>query len=790
MKRAGISFLLAGVLLALIQFTGCADKPATFNKVSILSPHGTQIIGQGQTVSIQVSVLNDSAAGGVTFGPVGFGTLTQTSTTTATYTAPNPVTAETVVKIVITSVDFPNQSGTLTVTVEPPPTITTTTLPTAPLNGSYSASVTATGGVPPLSWSITAGALPAGLKLSNSTTGTAQITGKATAAGSSTFTITVTDASAGDPPASQQLTIVVSSLAITTTSPLPSGTVGTVYDSPGLQFTASGGTGTDTWTVATGSTLPARLSLSSAGLLSGTPTAGGTFTFGITATDSAVPPAVVTSTFTLVISQAQQLTLLSGSYAFEFSGYGTNGFVAFAGTFTANGMGGITGGEMDYNSQEGQPLNFANLLGSYTAGTDGRGTLTFTNTTLPIAPIFAFSVNSSGNGRFIEFDSSTTRGSGRIEPQTVTSCVVNNTGTTTYTGDFAFGGSGFASTFATNGAGPLAFAGRFTAIPPVVAATPGSLAQGEMDTNTPGFVTIDDSSVSGSYNSGADGTHCTLALTSGSLDNPHYSVYPISSSDAFMIETDTVNNITPYLTAGEMIQQVGQPFVTSGVLTGTMVGGLSGQLISGGTSLPEVQVVQTSATSGTASFQVLQTDNQAGTVFATNGTAVTDAYTSDNLGRVQGSIEFNSSFEPVFYLINTNQAFCVSIVQNAPTFGYFAPQSAGPFTAETIKSTSLIDGTSAPAVGADRDLSGFLSFDGISVVGGTQDQSTASENSTVAETGSYVLTATGGTDGSGTMTLSTPTGFTGYFFIVSPTKVVMITTTPADTNPVLIIIGH
>jgi hypothetical protein len=790
MKRAGISFLLAGVLLALIQFTGCADKPATFNKVSILSPHGAQIIGQGQTISIQVSVLNDSAAGGVTFGPVGFGTLTQTSTTTATYTAPNPVTAETVVKIVITSVDFPNQSTTLTVTVEPPPTITTTTLPTAPLNGSYSASVTATGGVPPLSWSITAGALPAGLKLSSSTTGTVQITGKATAAGSSTFTITVTDASAGDPPASQQLTIVVSSLAITTTSPLPSGTVGTVYDSPGLQFTASGGTGTDTWTVATGSTLPAGLSLSSTGLLSGTPTAGGTFTFGITATDRAIPPAVVTSTFTLVISQAQQLTLLNGSYAFEFSGYGANGFVAFAGTFTANGMGGITGGEMDYNSQEGQPLNFANLLGSYTAGTDGRGTLTFTNTTLPIAPIFAFSVNSSGNGRFIEFDSSTTRGSGRIEPQTVTSCVVNNTGTTTYTGDFAFGGSGFASTFATNGAGPLAFAGRFTAIPPVVAATPGSLAQGEMDTNTPGFVTIDDSSVSGSYNSGADGTHCTLALTSRSLDNPHYSVYPISSSDAFMIETDTVNNITPYLTAGEMIQQIGQPFVTSGVLSGTMVGGLSGQLISGGTFLPEVQVVQTSATSGTASFQVLQTDNQAGTVFGTNGTAVTDAYTSDNLGRVQGSIEFNSSFEPVFYLINTNQAFCVSIVQNAPTFGYFAPQSAGPFTAETIKSTSLIDGTSAPAVSADRDLSGFLSFDGISVVGGTQDQSTASENSTVAETGSYVLTATGGTDGSGTMTLSTPTGFTGYFFIVSPTKVVMITTTPADTNPVLIIIGH
>jgi hypothetical protein len=790
MKRAGISLLLAGVLLALVQFTGCADKPATFNRVTILLPTGSQIIGQGQTVSIQVSVLNDTAAGGVTFAPVVFGTLTQTSTTTATYTAPNPVTAETVVKIVITSVDFPNQSTTLTITVQPPPTITTTTLPTAPLNGAYNAPVTATGGVPPLSWSITAGALPAGLKLSNSTTNTVQITGKATAAGSSTFTITVTDASAGDPPSSQQLTIVVSSLAITTTSPLPSGTVGTAYDSPGLQFTATGGTGTDTWTVASGSTLPGGLTLSSAGVLSGTPTVGGTFTFGITATDSATPPAVVTSTFTLVIAQEQQLSLLNGSYAFEFSGYGTNGFVAFAGTFSANGSGGITTGEIDFNSQLGTPLNFANLLGSYTLGTDGRGTLTFTNTTLPTAPIFTFSIDANGNGRFIESDSSTTRGSGRIQLQTVTSCVVNSTGTSTYAGDFAFGGSGFASQSATNGTGPLAFAGRFTAVPPVAIGIPGSLTLGEMDTNTPGFVTIDDSTVSGSYNSGPDSTHCTLALTSASLDNPNYSVYPISSSDAFIIETDTVSGATPYISAGEMIQQIGQPFVTSGVLSGTMVGGLSGQLISGATFLPEVQVVQISGTSGSSSFQVLQEDNQAGTIFSTNGTATTDPYTSDSLGRVQGSIEFNSSFEPVLYLINTNQAFCVSIVQNAPTFGSFAPQSAGPFTALTIKSTSLIDGTSAPAVSADRDLSGFLSFDGISVVGGTQDQSTTSGNSSATVTGTYVLNSTGTTDGSGTMTLSTPTGFTGYFFIVSPTNAVVITTTPLDTNPVLIIIGH
>ncbi len=101
-----------------------------------------------------------------------------------------------------------------------------------------------------------------------------------------------------------------------------------------------------------------------------------------------------------------------------------------------------------------------------------------------------------------------------------------------------------------------------------------------------------------------------------------------------------------------------------------------------------------------------------------------------------------------------------------------------------------MDGTSAPAVSADRDLSGFLSFDGVSVVGGTQDQSTIAGNTSTAQTGAYAINLTGGTDGSGTMTLSTPTGFTGYFFMVSPTSVVMITTHATGRESVLIIIRH
>ncbi len=95
--------------------------------------------------------------------------LLKRGATTATYTAPNPVTAETVVKIVIpTSVDFPNQSATLTVAVEPPPT----DYNYHPSNGDPEQRLQRPGDCnrrprSPLSWSISAGTLPAGLTLSS-----------------------------------------------------------------------------------------------------------------------------------------------------------------------------------------------------------------------------------------------------------------------------------------------------------------------------------------------------------------------------------------------------------------------------------------------------------------------------------------------------------------------------------------------------------------------------------------------------------------------------------------------
>ena len=87
-------------------------------------------------------------------------------------------------------------------------------------------------------------------------------------------------------------------LTITTTSPLTPGAVSTAYS---VAFAASGGTAPFSWSVSSG-TVPAGLALSTAGVLSGTPTAAGTSSFSVTVTDSGSPAQTATLAATLVIA--------------------------------------------------------------------------------------------------------------------------------------------------------------------------------------------------------------------------------------------------------------------------------------------------------------------------------------------------------------------------------------------------------------------------------------------------------------------------------------------------------
>ncbi|HEY7726241.1 MAG TPA: Ig domain-containing protein [Anaeromyxobacteraceae bacterium] len=85
------------------------------------------------------------------------------------------------------------QAATVTVATPSPLSVATASLPDGTAGSSYSATLAATGGTGPYAWSVTAGSLPAGLSLAAAT---GVISGSPTTAGTSAFTVQVTDSAA------------------------------------------------------------------------------------------------------------------------------------------------------------------------------------------------------------------------------------------------------------------------------------------------------------------------------------------------------------------------------------------------------------------------------------------------------------------------------------------------------------------------------------------------------------------------------------------------------------------
>jgi aryl-phospho-beta-D-glucosidase BglC (GH1 family) len=145
--------------------------------------------------------------------------------------------------------------------VTPASVLTTSPLPIA-LSGTVYSQTLAASGTTPITWTVTSGALPAGLRLES----TGVLSGTLTTPGAATFTVTATNAAGSN---SKQLSVTVNpavtSPSILTTSALPMALTGTVYS----QTLAASGTTPITWAVTSG-TLPAGLSLGSTGILSGT----------------------------------------------------------------------------------------------------------------------------------------------------------------------------------------------------------------------------------------------------------------------------------------------------------------------------------------------------------------------------------------------------------------------------------------------------------------------------------------------------------------------------------------
>ncbi len=172
------------------------------------------------------------------------------------------------------------------------PTVTTKSLHAGTIGWPYLAAATSSGGVAPLSWSVSTGSLPAGLAL-NSHTG--EISGTPTAGVSKTFTLAVMDSEPTPAKATKQFTIAVPKLAITT-SALPTSVVGVAFSQ---QLATNGGVAPFRWSINAG-TLPHGLSLDSGtGTITGTSTSlsSGSVTFSVS--DSAPTPNTVTKSLSV-----------------------------------------------------------------------------------------------------------------------------------------------------------------------------------------------------------------------------------------------------------------------------------------------------------------------------------------------------------------------------------------------------------------------------------------------------------------------------------------------------------
>ncbi|MEI8353057.1 MAG: putative Ig domain-containing protein, partial [Lentisphaerota bacterium] len=157
-----------------------------------------------------------------------------------------------------------------------PLVITTASLADGEVNLAYSQTLAATGGVTPYTWLRTAGALPNGLALSAA----GVISGTPTVTGTFSFTVQVRDSVAVT--TNKSLSITVFAAPAVTTATLPNGEVSLVYSQT---LAATGGVTPYSW-LRTGGVLPNGLTLSAAGVISGTPTAAGVFSFTVQVRDT------------------------------------------------------------------------------------------------------------------------------------------------------------------------------------------------------------------------------------------------------------------------------------------------------------------------------------------------------------------------------------------------------------------------------------------------------------------------------------------------------------------------
>ncbi len=237
--------------------------------------------------------------------PAGFSLATDG---TIAGTAATAVTATFTVKVSNGTAPDATKAFTLKIVPPAPPSITTASLPDGAVGFPYSETILVTSS-DPVTFGIDSGALPAGLTLSASGT----IAGTPTTGGTYTFAIRASNGLLPNAVKSYTIRISVPTPPAIATTALPTGAVGVAYS----QTLNAASLLPVSWSLDSG-LLPAGLTLSSAGVISGTPTSGGTSNFTIKASNGILPDATKALAITITTTPA-------ASYAVVFAGGGGSG---------------------------------------------------------------------------------------------------------------------------------------------------------------------------------------------------------------------------------------------------------------------------------------------------------------------------------------------------------------------------------------------------------------------------------------------------------------------------------
>lgn len=628
-----------------------AITPTTLPNGVVGSSYSTTLSVSGATAPLTWATTVGSLPNGLSLDP-NAGTITGVPTATGT------------VNFTIQATDSSSPprtaSAALHITTNSALAITPGALPDAVSGNAYSTTLTTTGGVGPVTWSLSAGALPGGFTLSPSN---GQITGTCPGSGTYNFTAHATDSSSPSQVATLAETIHVYGQLIVMTSSLPDGTVGTAYSST---LSAFGGTFTYTWSISAGS-LPDGISLDpSSGNLTGTPTTQGLSSFTVKVVDTANPPQTATADLTInVDAEGSNDRVFKGAYAFLFQGFDSSGPTAIAGSLNADGAGNITGGTIDLNSSTGPQTSIAVTSGTFAINSDCRGTITIESAIG--TQTFQVAVNATGTiVHFISFDPAglnAIRGSGIMKQRAIA-----NAAAQTWFGNYAFLFSGSTSTGQRS-----AIVGSFSAD------AAGNIAAGLADQNVAGqaqhSIVIEPSN----YNLASNG----LGTVDLNLEGTHVagSIYAVSADEFFFLSTGSQPND---LVSGEIFKQT----ASAAALPSESVFHLQGLSQSGSVSAIAGMI----RTDGSALSGIFDSFDASTT---NSDQAFTGSVAASSAQFARGTVSFAAN-KLVFYTVNSSMALVMDSDASQARTGLIEEQQLGT-PATTFPAGTFAEGSEGPA---------------------------------------------------------------------------------------------